>query len=709
MQYANKLELMLTLVGYAVGIGNVWRFPYLTYTYGGGAFLVPYFLSLFMLGLPLFILELGLGQMMRQGTLGVWKKLNMPRLQGAGAAATVCTFMVSLYYNVVLAWTIYYLGRTIGSVTSGTLPWDDQVAGFSCPESVLFPHSSVANGSVINSATGLFNMSHAADFWCPETGIPSASSVAPSGFVSMAVKPSRCPAAAAMHFWQNEVLQQTSGMDVVGGFQPYMLLSYTLAWLLIYLCICKGVASSGKVVYVTATLPYVALVVFFFRAITLPGALQGVEFFVKPDFSLLLDGTVWLRAVTQIFFSLGVGFGSLVAFASYGNKHSDFVRDAVTVSFINCGTSIFAGFVVFPVLGFLAKEMSQVNPCIQGDNLAGLSSVGLSGTGLAFIAFPIAIAQMPGGIVWSFLFFIMLLCLGIDSEFAMCESVITVLHDAGVNSALERKLGRRVPKPVFTGAICFISYILGLIFVTRSGLYWFNLFDNYTCVVAPFLVTLIECVGLMVWDWTVWPGFKNRVQAWTGRELGCTFVVFWRYLCPALLTFLFIFAFTNWDLQGARSSKPFPEGSGYLPKWSVAVGWVLGLLPVVAFAAFAIFGGSGTKEGAAEIWMENLVGGSCSEDAAHAPAVKVDAADRAVESGLEIAPEAGANGVAGSPEWATRAPTTPSPKQAASAGEVADVEDIHVAPPKEAGPVERLVAKAWCRPFGCRGGCLPLA
>ena len=118
-EYANNLELLLTLVGYAVGLGNIWRFPYLAYTYGGGAFLVPYFISLALLGLPLFILEMGLGQMFRQGTLGVWSKLALPKLQGVGLAATVCTFLVMLYYNVILAWTIYYIGRTIAAIPSG--------------------------------------------------------------------------------------------------------------------------------------------------------------------------------------------------------------------------------------------------------------------------------------------------------------------------------------------------------------------------------------------------------------------------------------------------------------------------------------------------------------------------------------------------------------------------------------------------------------
>jgi len=189
------------------------------------------------------------------------------------------------------------------------------------------------------------------------------------------------------------------------------------AWLLVFLIIFKGVASSGKVVYVTALFPYVALAAFFIRAITLPNADVGIKFFVNPDFSHLFTADIWLRACTQIFYSLGVGFGALVAFASYADVNDDFVGNAQKVSIINCATSMFAGFVVFPILGYLAYELADVDPCIEGNDLGDLSSIGLSGTGLAFIAFPIAISKMPWPFFWALLFFIL-------------ADLVKFLHDA---------------------------------------------------------------------------------------------------------------------------------------------------------------------------------------------------------------------------------------------------------------------------------------
>lgn len=585
-QYANKCELMLSLVGYAVGLGNIWRFPSLAYTQGGGAFLIPYFCALIFLGLPLFILELGLGQIYRQGTLGVWEKMNLPALRGVGVAATICTFLVSLYYNVILAWTGYYLWQTMIALPSGILPWSDQVEGFTCPPTLLFAQNEIAQKTdLFFEDSGLFNPTYREQFWCPEAGIPKLSAVNLTEVLQAHTQydkvASNCPARAALHFWETKALQQSSGMDDLGGFNYGLLASFTVMWIMIYFIIFKGVGSSGKVVYVTAILPYVALVAFFFRAITLPNAFTGLKFFLMPRMEFLLDPQSWLRAATQIFYSLGVGFGSLIAFASYGNKKDDFVGNAVKVSVINCSTSVFAGFVVFPILGYLAQEMEDINPCFGGEDLSDMKSIGLSGTGLAFVAFPIAISKMPLPFFWSLLFFLMLLSLGIDSQFAMVESVMTVLHDLGLG----------LSKPVLSAIVCGVSYLLGLIFVTKGGIYWFNLFDYYTCVVALFFVTAMECYGLMWSDPKIFPRFNELVEKNTGAEINKLVQICWKFICPAIITLLLALTFMEVDKMSAETEEPYPKGTGYIPKWSILAGWKLGLLPILGFIVMILCSG----------------------------------------------------------------------------------------------------------------------
>jgi len=315
--------------------------------------------------------------------------------------------------------------------------------------------------------------------------------------------------------------------------------------------------------------------------LTLPNASTGLKFFLVPDFSKLLDPRVWLRAANQIFYSLGVGFGSLIAFASYGDKKENFVGQAVKVSLINCGTSIFAGFVVFPILGYLAHEMSEVDPCITGKDVSELQSIGLSGSGLAFIAFPIAMSRMPFPFFWAALFFLMLLCLGVDSQFAMVESVMTVIHDSGITG--------KMSKPVLAAIVCLVSWACGLIFVTRGGIYWFNTFDYYTCVIALFVACALECVGLMWIKKDAWKDFKSKTYEFTGVSLTDVYMIMWKFVVPILLLGICLQAFMSFDIMKARSSEPYPKGSGYLPEWSIYVGWKLGLISVLGGIAAMIF------------------------------------------------------------------------------------------------------------------------
>ncbi|CAK8988921.1 Sodium-dependent serotonin transporter (SERT) (5HT transporter) (5HTT) (Solute carrier family 6 member 4) [Durusdinium trenchii] len=579
--YASQAELIFSLVGYAVGVGNVWRFPYLTYTYGGGAFLIPYGLSLLLMGVPLFVLELGMGQLTRRGTLGMWTKIGLPRWQGVGFAATMATFLVGLYYITILAWTIYYLGRTLGAIPSGQLPWSDELGD--CPAMQLYLHQSVAEDpELFDVATGLLKSSFAQHLWCP-TDVGAAP---PEEYLVRTVQPTRCPAQMAKIFWETQALHQSSGLNDLGGVNPAMLLCMTIAWILIWLVVFNGVQTSGKVVYFTATFPYACLAIFLVRALTLPNALTGLRFLFEPDYSHLADPQVWIHGAVQIFFSLGIGYGCIISFGSFGKKSANFVRDASGVALTNCGTSILAGCVVFPVLGFLAAELHETDPCIAGDSLESLKSIGLSGTGLAFVAFPIAISQMPGSFFFAILFFFMMLILGIDSQFAYIEAVATVLCDAGV--------GDRLPRWALSGLICLVSYLIGILFVTNAGVYFLELFDNYISIYVMFAVGALECIGLM---WTrrgqTWEHFQSLCLENTGLHLGWIWKASWGYICPTLCVLLVVVSitppFAKADVMDARSSKPFPEGTGFFPEWTIVFGWFLASLPVVCMVVLAVW------------------------------------------------------------------------------------------------------------------------
>jgi len=153
---------------------------------------------------------------------------------------------------------------------------------------------------------------------------------------------------------------------------------------------------------------------------------------------------------------------------------------------------------------------------------------------------------------------------------------MTVIQDAKLT---------KLPKAQLAAALCSFSFVLGLIFVSRAGIYWFGMFDYYACVVSMFFVTFMECFWLMWGDDVCFKRFAGLVEHNVGRPLGKWLVIQWKYTCPVVLAILIVMAFETSDLMKAAASKPYPEGEGYLPLWSVSAGWKLGTLPLLAFVA----------------------------------------------------------------------------------------------------------------------------
>uniref|UniRef100_UPI00358F7F40 sodium- and chloride-dependent creatine transporter 1-like isoform X2 n=1 Tax=Myxine glutinosa TaxID=7769 RepID=UPI00358F7F40 len=429
-QWSGQFDFMLSCIGYAVGLGNVWRFPYLCYVNGGGVFLIPYVLMVVISGMPCFVMEVSLGQFMRKGGIAMWG--IAPLFRGVGFSSVVVVFFSNIYYVVILAWSIYFL---VHCFNMGELPWA------SCGHKWNTP-ACQEHIQCVNMSSAVGDLSNATNRTC--------------GLLNGSVSP-------VVEFWERNVLRVSSGLDETGTLSWGLVLCMIAAWIFVYLCLWKGIRSTEKVVYFTATFPYIMLFALFVRSMMLEGAYNGIVYYLRPDWTKLSHPKVWVDACTQVFLSYGLGYASIATLGSFNSFHTNCYRNSIILAVINSGTSVFAGFLVFAVLGFMAHE--------QG---VAISAVAQSGPGLAFIAYPQAVALMPLSQLWAALFFFMLILLGLDTQFVGVEAFITAVTD--VFPEFLRGKGKR---EIFLAVCCFVKLLLGLYMVTEGGIYLFQLIDLF--------------------------------------------------------------------------------------------------------------------------------------------------------------------------------------------------------------------------------------
>ncbi|XP_053762093.1 sodium-dependent noradrenaline transporter isoform X2 [Panthera pardus] len=315
-----------------------------------------------------------------------------------------------------------------------------------------------------------------------------------------------------------------------------------------------------RVVWITATLPYLVLFVLLVHGITLPGASNGINAYLHIDFYRLREATVWIDAATQIFFSLGAGFGVLIAFASYNKFDNNCYRDALLTSTINCVTSFISGFAIFSILGYMAHE-HKVN----------IEDVATEGAGLVFILYPEAISTLSGSTFWAVVFFIMLLALGIDSSMGGMEAVITGLADDFQVLKRHRKL--------FTFGVTFGTFLLALFCITKGGIYVLTLLDTFAAGTSILFAVLMEAIGVS-WFYGV-DRFSNDIQQMMGFKPGLYWRLCWKFVSPAFLLFVVVMSVVNF--------KPLTYDDYIFPLWANWVGWGIALSSMVLVPAYSVY------------------------------------------------------------------------------------------------------------------------
>lgn len=465
--WGSRGGFVLAAVGSAVGLGNLWGFPYKLYSYGGGAFLIPYIVALFLIGVPLMILEFSIGHYTQRAAPDAFKR-GHKRFEIAGWWGIILAFVIITYYPVILAYCLSFLWYSIqGMFNGGELPWAGE------------------------GIEGVAN---------------------------------------AKRFFFDDYLGMTEG-PALGSLRMNLVWPLILTWIVMYLCIFRGVKLVGKIVWLTVPLPWLMLAVLTVRGLTLEGSMQGLSYFLNPTWDELLKPTTWRYAFGQVFFSLSLAYGVMITYASFLHRKSDLNNNAAIISLADFATSFIAGLAVFATLGGMAYVTQQ------SGNLVPVQEVAEKGPSLAFVAFPYALAQLPYSAYFSFIFFFALVTLGIDSGFSLIESILASIVD---------KTGW--PRSIVLPLLSLVGLGVGLVYVTEGGLNWIDTIDgvvNGTWGIA--FMGLLECV-VLAWLWRV--GILRRhANSRSDWRLGKWWDLLLRLVIPVVLGTLFFWQLFD-DLAG---------------------------------------------------------------------------------------------------------------------------------------------------------------
>lgn len=380
--WSARSGFILAAIGSAVGLGNIWRFPYVSYENGGGAFFVPYLVALMTAGFPLLFLDYVAGQKYRGAPPTAYRRM-VKSAEGVGWwQVAVCT-VIGIYYASVLSWAGNY------TLFAFNQAWGDD------PQSFFF----------------------------------------------------------------NTYLQHTS--DITMAIAPNLLVGLLVVWVavlvIMYGGIRKGIELANKIFIPLLIILFGIMVI---QAVSLPGSTKGLQTFFTPDWQAMANPKVWLAAYGHVFFSMSIGFGIMVTYASYLKKNANLTGSGLVVGFANSSFELLAGIGIFSVLGFMAQASDvPVKEVVSG------------GIGLAFIAFPKIVSTMgEAGNVIGVLFFASLFIAGLTSMASILQVPISACQD---------KFGWSKNKAVtIVGVGCAV--ISTVLFSTKHAIMFVDIIDHFT-------------------------------------------------------------------------------------------------------------------------------------------------------------------------------------------------------------------------------------
>ncbi|EFE77067.1 sodium-dependent transporter [Streptomyces filamentosus NRRL 15998] len=335
------------------------------------------------------------------------------------------------------------------------------------------------------------------------------------------------------------------------GFVPGVFWPLVFVWVVVLgilaFGIRRGIERANKIFIPLLFVLFAALVI---RALTLDGAATGLDALFTPDWSELGNGTVWVAAYGQIFFSLSIGFGIMVTYASYLGRRADLTGSAMVAGFANSSFEILAGIGVFATLGYLATASG-----------VGVDEVAGAGIGLAFVAFPAVISEMPFGGFFGILFFSSLVIAGLSSLISIVQVVVSAVQD-------RTGMRRRTAVLGVGGLVALVSLVL---FPTESGIYLLDASDHF---INQYGIALAALIGLIVIVWVLrqLPSLQANADATSAVRLGHWWRICLGVITPVVLGWMMVDSLrTEFQENYEGYSTGFLLSAG----WSVAIGALL--------------------------------------------------------------------------------------------------------------------------------------
>src|SRR5690625_145599 len=487
-QWGTRAGFVLAAAGSAIGLGNIWRFPYVAYENGGGAFFIPYLIALLTAGIPILIMEFTMGHKYRGSAPLTFSRMNKLS-EFVGWWGVFVDFVISTYYSVVVSWALSY------SYFSFSLSWGSDTTNF---------------------------------------------------FIS-------------------DYLQAVDPGEF-GGFVPAVLIPLIIIWLLVLGILYRGVRRGIEIANrIMIPLLIVIFTIIVLRAVTLPGALSGLEAFFKPDFSEIMSGSVWVAAYGQIFFSLSIAFAIMITYSSYLPRKSDLTNNAFIVGFGNSSFELLAGIGVFGILGFMASQSG-----------VAIDEVVKDGVGLAFMAFPEIINQFPAfNKLFVFLFFASLFLAGLTSLMSITETYVAGLME-------KFNLSRQRSVILGGGAATLVS----LVFATRGGLNFLDAADYFINQFGVAVLGLVEVV-LIAWVLRKLKTLRTHADEVSDIKIGPWWTISLIVITPIVLGYML------YQLLRKNLLKLFDTDTGNYEGYSDAFikmyGWPVAIGALVLAIVFTLF------------------------------------------------------------------------------------------------------------------------